>query len=173
MNKKSYCIKHRILIGLHPKYLSPAWQNPDSKPYDESLQINWHLQKLFIPTSPKSSSVHVFKQKFSTHSSSLRVRRGAIVYHKGVMFITLPYAVKSKAVPLPPCRRQGGEGYSSYSFLTSALDGMSGQLHAPFTLYPGYPFNRRLGGSQSWPEHTTLEEKAFACAGDRTPVFSL
>jgi hypothetical protein len=26
--------------------------------------------------------------------------------------------------------------YSSYSFLTSALDGMSGQLDAPNTLYP-------------------------------------
>jgi hypothetical protein len=30
---------------------------------------------------------------------------------------------KSKDVPLPPCWHHGGEGYSSYSFLTSALDG--------------------------------------------------
>jgi hypothetical protein len=29
---------------------------------------------------------------------------------------------KSKAVPLPSCRLQGGEEYSAYSFLTSALD---------------------------------------------------
>jgi hypothetical protein len=31
--------------------------------------------------------------------------------------------VKIKAVPLPPCRRKEGEQYSSYSFLTSTLDG--------------------------------------------------
>jgi hypothetical protein len=29
----------------------------------------------------------------------------------------------SKAVPLPPHKQQGEEQYSSYSFLTSALDG--------------------------------------------------
>jgi hypothetical protein len=42
----------------------------------------------------------------------------------------------SKAVPLPPCRRQRGEKYSSYSFLTSALEGVSGQSHAPDALSP-------------------------------------
>jgi hypothetical protein len=31
-----------------------------------------------------------------------------------------------KAVPLPPCRRKGERGYSSYSFLTSALEGGGG-----------------------------------------------
>jgi len=38
--------------------------------------------------------------------------------------------LQSKAVPLPPCTRQGEKKYSSYSFLTSALDGVSGQRHA-------------------------------------------
>jgi hypothetical protein len=32
---------------------------------------------------------------------------------------------------------RGGERYSSYSFTTSALDGVSGQHHAPAALYPG------------------------------------
>jgi hypothetical protein len=40
------------------------------------------------------------------------------------------YIPKRKAVPLPPCRRQGERLYSSYSFLTSILYGMSGQRHA-------------------------------------------
>jgi hypothetical protein len=44
---------------------------------------------------------------------------------------------KGKAVPL---HTQGGAGgkrmYSSYSFTTSALDGVSGQRHAPAALYP-------------------------------------
>jgi hypothetical protein len=43
---------------------------------------------------------------------------------------------KSKTVPLPPCRRQGGEEYSSYSFLISALDGVNGR-HALAVLTPG------------------------------------
>jgi hypothetical protein len=33
----------------------------------------------------------------------------------------------SKAVSLPPCLSQGGEENSSYSFLATALDGVSGQ----------------------------------------------
>jgi hypothetical protein len=42
---------------------------------------------------------------------------------------------------------------SSYSFMTSALDGVSGQRHAPAALYPGgkysrYPLYWRLGGPQ-------------------------
>jgi hypothetical protein len=37
---------------------------------------------------------------------------------------------------------EGGRRYSSYSFLTSALDGVIGQRHAPAALYPG---ERTLG----------------------------
>jgi hypothetical protein len=51
----------------------------------------------------------------------------------------------------------GERRYSSYSFLTSALDGVSGQHHAPAALYPRgkdprYPLYRRLGGPQSRSE---------------------
>jgi hypothetical protein len=62
-----------------------------------------------------------------------------------------------KGVSLPPCRRQGGEEYSSYSFLTSALDEVSGQRHALAVFYPRErircPLYRRLGGPQSWSGH--------------------
>jgi hypothetical protein len=55
------------------------------------------------------------------------------------------------AVPLHATEALGrGEGrYSSYSFLISALDRVSGQRHAPAALYPRYPLDRRLGGPQS------------------------
>jgi hypothetical protein len=48
--------------------------------------------------------------------------------------------------------------YSSYLFLTLALDGVSGQRHTPATLYPPgkdpqYPMDRRLGGPQSRSGH--------------------
>jgi hypothetical protein len=36
-----------------------------------------------------------------------------------------------------PMEAQGERRYSSYSFTTSALDGVSGQRHAPAALYPG------------------------------------
>jgi hypothetical protein len=46
---------------------------------------------------------------------------------------------------------KGERAYSSYSFLTMVLDGVSGQPHAPRVLShwgkdPRYPLNRRLGG---------------------------
>jgi hypothetical protein len=58
----------------------------------------------------------------------------------------------------------------SYSFLTSALDGVSGQRHVPAALYPrkndpSCSLDRRLSGP-----HRDLRKKSFASAGDRTPV---
>jgi hypothetical protein len=48
--------------------------------------------------------------------------------------------------------------YSSYTFLTAALDGVSDQRHTPAALYPRgkgprYPLDRRLGGPQSRSGH--------------------
>jgi hypothetical protein len=60
--------------------------------------------------------------------------------------------VKCKAVPLHDMQEPGWEEYSSYSFLTWAVEGVSGQRHAQATLYPGkdlqYPLDRSLGGPQ-------------------------
>jgi hypothetical protein len=47
---------------------------------------------------------------------------------------------------------EGEKSYSSILYLTSALDGVGGQSHAPATLPPGktqYPLYRRLGGPQN------------------------
>jgi hypothetical protein len=43
---------------------------------------------------------------------------------------------------------RGGRRYSSYSFLTSALDGVSDQRHAPTVLYPreSIPGTHLIGG---------------------------
>jgi hypothetical protein len=41
---------------------------------------------------------------------------------------------------------QGERKYSSYSFTTLALDGVSGQRHAPAALYPG----ERTPGTEGW-----------------------
>jgi hypothetical protein len=64
-------------------------------------------------------------------------------------------AVKVKLSRYTPWRHLGERRYSSYSFLTSALDGVSGQRHALAALYrwkrdPRYSLDRRrLSGSQS------------------------
>jgi hypothetical protein len=62
---------------------------------------------------------------------------------------------RGKAVPLPPCRRQGWEEYSSYSFLTSALDEGEWSASRPGRTLPSgkdprCPLVRRLGGPQRW-----------------------
>jgi hypothetical protein len=67
-----------------------------------------------------------------------------------------------------PATRHGGawgeRRYSSYSFTTSALDGVGGQRHASAALYPRgkdtrYSLYMRLGGPQSfWTQR--LEEKS-------------
>jgi hypothetical protein len=45
--------------------------------------------------------------------------------------------IKAKAVPQHTYGGSWGEmRYSSYSFMISALDGLSGQFHAPAALWP-------------------------------------
>jgi hypothetical protein len=68
----------------------------------------------------------------------------------------------------------GGEEYSSYSFSTSALDGVSGR-HAPAALLPPgkgppVPIGQEFGlvPEPVWTQR--LKEKTFAPAGDRTPI---
>jgi hypothetical protein len=69
----------------------------------------------------------------------------------------------------------GGRRYSSYSFMTSAINGVSGQRHAPAALLPpgkGPPV--AIVQEAGWaPEPVwtqRIEEKSFAPAGDRTPI---
>jgi hypothetical protein len=85
------------------------------------------------------------------------------------------YFVKVKQSRYTPWRRLGERRYSSYSFTTSALDGVSGQHHAPAELYPpgkGPPVpivqEARWAPEPVWTQR--LEEKFFATAGDRTPI---
>jgi hypothetical protein len=103
------------------------------------------------------------------------VRRGlAIARHKkwvftncftGLKYIEVStksrFVSKKKEVKqsrYSPWRRMRERRYSSYSFTTSALDGVSGQRHAPAALYPRgkdprYPLDRKLGGPQSRSWH--------------------
>jgi hypothetical protein len=68
-----------------------------------------------------------------------------------------------------PWKRLGGEENSSFSFLTSALDGVSGQRHAEAALYPGKGPPVRIVQEAGWaPEQVwtqRLQEKFFASAG--------
>ena len=58
---------------------------------------------------------------------------------------------QSVKVKVKPPRPRGGQRYSSTLSLTSTLDGVGGQCHAPATLPLGetrYPLHTRLGGPQ-------------------------
>jgi hypothetical protein len=62
--------------------------------------------------------------------------------------------VRCKAAPLRHVDAKGERIFNSDSFLTSALDGVNGQRHAPAPLYPRemaprFPLNRRLGGPRA------------------------
>jgi hypothetical protein len=65
--------------------------------------------------------------------------------------------------------RRGGEEVSLYSFMTSALDGVSGHDHAPAALYPREETPGTHSRGDGWaPEPVKtqrLEEKSFASAG--------
>jgi hypothetical protein len=65
----------------------------------------------------------------------------------------------SKAVPLPTCRRQGGE--EMYLILILDLGTRWGEWSAsrsdralPLEKDPRYPLDRKLGASQSWSGHS-------------------
>jgi hypothetical protein len=60
--------------------------------------------------------------------------------------------------------------YSSYSFTTSTLNGVSGQCHALDVLYargkdPRYPLDRRLGGPQSQSGHRGYSKNLLPLSG--------
>jgi hypothetical protein len=96
----------------------------------------------------------------------LKCRRGWTVY-----WVKQSKAKQSRYTPR---RRLRGEEYSSYSFLTSALDGGEWSVSCPGRALPRgkdpqYPLYGRLGGPEPvWTKR--LEEKSFAPARDRTPI---
>jgi hypothetical protein len=84
--------------------------------------------------------------------------------------------VKSKAVPLHAMEALGGERRcSSYSFLTSALEGGEWSASRPGrALPPGkgppVPTEQEAGWAPETVWTQRLEEKSSASVGDRTPV---
>jgi hypothetical protein len=82
----------------------------------------------------------------------------------------------SKVVPLRSIEAHlGDRSYSSYPFLTSALEGVSGQHHAPVALYPPgkeppVPTVQEAGWAPEPVLTQRLEEKSSGSVGDRTPA---
>jgi hypothetical protein len=65
---------------------------------------------------------------------------------------------------------KGERRYSSHSFSTPALDGVSGQRHALAALYPRFQLDTRLGEPQSWFGCRSWRKNFFASAGDTIPI---
>jgi hypothetical protein len=73
---------------------------------------------------------------------------------------------------------KGGDEYSSYSFLTSVLDGLSGQSHAFAALCPGKrtPGTHKSGGWSGLRGDRYTEargKKSLLCRGSDTVVQSV
>jgi hypothetical protein len=81
---------------------------------------------------------------------------------------------KVKAIPLPPCRRQGEKKvYSSYSFFTSALGDRSVSRSGsalPPEKDPGTDWMGGWVGLRRGLNTDVTGKKSFAFTGDRTPV---
>jgi hypothetical protein len=104
--------------------------------------------------------------KVDAHTSNKNAPSNIKAYSKNL---------KSEAALLPLCRRKGGEDVSSYSILTSVLDGVSGQRQARSRFIarngPPVPIVQEAGCASELVWTQRLEEKYFASAGDRTPAF--
>jgi hypothetical protein len=90
-------------------------------------------------------------------------------------FKALCESFKVKQSFYTPWRRLGERRCSSYSFSTSALDGVSGERHAPAALLPlgkgpPVPIVQEAGWALEPVWTQVLQEKSFAPAGDRTPI---
>jgi hypothetical protein len=91
---------------------------------------------------------------------------------------TLKTDITSPVKSSPATRHGGAWGErrcSSYSFSTSALDGVSGQRHAPAALLPPgkgppVPVVQEAGWASEPVWTQRIEEKSLAPAGDRSPV---
>jgi hypothetical protein len=91
----------------------------------------------------------------------------------------LPEHLKSKHLPLHQAGAEGEIRYSSYSFLASALDGVSGQRHArphfiPGERTPGTHWTEGWVGLRAGPETDAREKIICLCRGSNTgrPVCS-
>jgi hypothetical protein len=86
--------------------------------------------------------------------------------------------VKTKAVPLLPCRHKEERNYCCYSFLTSAIDGGGWSASRPGrALAPGketpVPIVQEAGWAPEPAWTQRIEEKYFASARDRTSIARL
>jgi hypothetical protein len=109
--------------------------------------------KKWLGSSYKTPVQPLMKSQSLNHKSRPYYPEQTIAFYSCSKFCMISLRKKSKTVLLSPCRCQGEEEYSSYSFLTSALHGVSGQCHATAALYPQYPLDTRLGRPQSWSGH--------------------
>jgi hypothetical protein len=154
-------------------------RQPASQPV--AFLQNWPLLRPISPDSSFQLSKHISYSTVSLHVGYLAFKMFYLVtryYHSLItesaicrttwiqLLSDLSYVAmrsfifskKLKQSRYTPRRALGGRRYSSCSFFTLALDGVSGQRYTPSSLYsqgkdPRYPLYRRLGGPQSRSGH--------------------
>jgi hypothetical protein len=113
---------------------------------------------IYAQHSQASSSIQDFKAKLCKHFLFPLMRYTprpfipSLFDHSNNEYKCIYYKC-CKICPATAMLALMGRKCNSYSFLTSVLDGVSGQRQAPMALYSWYPQYKRLRGSQSWSGH--------------------
>jgi hypothetical protein len=105
------------------------------------------IQDVLSSVSAKGQSIlaqiiHDFSQSLQVHIRIISWKR--LLISSSLCIISLSFhstinnfqGQKCKEVPLHTMESKGERKHSSYSYMTSALDRVSGQHHAPAALYP-------------------------------------
>jgi hypothetical protein len=144
-----------------------VWTDRTACRYDTHAGLMWgsSTRKTFVSVVPASASLATLELAFD----DVKMNCSSWPAH------SYPYDfhLRSKRVKLShykPCRSWQEIGYSSYSLLTSALDGVSGQRHAPSVLYPRekdprYPLDRRVSGLQTRSGHRGYKKNPLPLPG--------
>jgi hypothetical protein len=123
---------------------------------------SWGLWERRVSTKCSKSQQHQTSRKavrrcWPTYIANTRSRYDLSSYLSSIFSTRCTRNEAPVKVRLSRFRHAGDKGerrYSSYSFLTSALDGVGGQRHVPATLYLWKrTVYRSLGGPQRWSWH--------------------
>jgi hypothetical protein len=149
------------LVSVTPR---PRYTPGKGPPVPIVQEAGWAPESVWTQRLEKKSSCHC---------------RGSNLHRPVGQYIGRHYtdSVRKVKVKLPatPCRRREGEKIAFIRSWSRSWMGVTGQYRTPAALYPAERIPVHIGheavsaSDLVWTQR--LEEKSFAYAGDRTPVF--
>jgi hypothetical protein len=141
------------------------------------ITVTWHLgfvRCLREHSVSESGSVSVLRRKSGNTSVGCLGKSSIQPLHDSSHLKTKRKTVEKQSCPATHyAGRKAVRRYSSYSFLTPALDTVRGQPHAPKRALPPVPIVQEAGWASEPVWTQRIHEKSFAPAGDRTRLSRL